>query len=265
MSDYFHIYYVNIETEKYTDYSTYSENGTDASVETEKHGNDFFDTSRKYAAKYLYYEDRDMFMSSFTKENVMRSLEENGSYILSYRLVMDDSPVFFNLRAMTIQSDSKHIIVGFGRTESGKTETALMNRMRQNEIIYSGVMALSGKYICIYSVDPETEEFSVYSSSESYNVLGLAGKGRDFFKVSHERCGENLIPEDVPVFRKEFVKENVMRDIREKGAYVMRYHLILSGKPTLVELKAVPVQEKGGRLIVGVSECVENSTGDHIR
>ena len=41
-----------------------------------------------------YKEDKDYFIRSFTKENVIRTIDEHGTFTLTYRLMMDGTPVY---------------------------------------------------------------------------------------------------------------------------------------------------------------------------
>ena len=62
-----------------------------------------------------------------------------------------------------------------------------------------------------------------------------------------------VYPEDLPLFSARFSKENILREIAEKGLFQIRYRLILKGEPRPVILKIVSVREDDGdKLIAGV-------------
>ena len=70
-SDYINLYYVDLDTEQFIEYTT------DASLENlvvERRGEDFFSASAKDAQLFIFKDDREYFTEAFTKENVLRAL-----------------------------------------------------------------------------------------------------------------------------------------------------------------------------------------------
>jgi hypothetical protein len=60
------------------------------------------------------------------------------------------------------------------------------------------------------------------------------------------------------MYLEQFTRERVFRDIRKKGAYLLRYRIVINGAPKQVLLKIVPVQEREGeKLVAGVREWRE--------
>jgi len=108
-SDFLYLYYVDLDTD---DFIEYSSNATRGELSTEKHGEDFFEKSKTDALTRLYSEDVQPFVESFTKENVLRALDEHGSLTLAYRLIIDGKPNNMILKAVRMSADDKHIIVG---------------------------------------------------------------------------------------------------------------------------------------------------------
>ncbi len=115
------IYYVDLMTEWYASYSSGEEQGD---VTSEAQGEDFFYTSRENAKTMIYPEDHETFFREFTKENVLRAIEERGEFTMNYRLMMDDTPVFTSLKATLAPGDERHLIidVSIGGAESDKSE-----------------------------------------------------------------------------------------------------------------------------------------------
>ena len=78
-ADYFCIYYVNTDNDKFIEYSAseeYKELGLPRA------GDDFISFSRK-----RFEEDQGAFLSVFTKENIQNVLDEHQTFTLSYRLL----------------------------------------------------------------------------------------------------------------------------------------------------------------------------------
>ena len=65
----------------------------------------------------LLEEDREAFNEAFTRENVIRAIDQCGSFQLSYRLLMDGKPIRVSMKAVCSQTDPEHIIVGISTEE----------------------------------------------------------------------------------------------------------------------------------------------------
>ena len=67
-----------------------------------------------------------------------------------------------------------------------------------------------------------------------------------------------IYEEDLERFKRELNKENILQKIQQADVFVLKYRLIMNGRPRPVRLKAALVNESGRQqLIVGVSESVQ--------
>ncbi|MGX8706594.1 MAG: EAL domain-containing protein, partial [bacterium] len=89
-SDYYNIYYVDLRTDDYIEYSS-PVGGEGLAVE--RQGSDFFAASRQEAER-VYAPDREIFYTAFTKENILRELEQQGAFNTTYRLMDSGKPVY---------------------------------------------------------------------------------------------------------------------------------------------------------------------------
>lgn len=256
-SDYVGLYYVNLNTERFVEYN-YS-NPAEAELAVERHGEDFFTTVKHEARSIIAAEDYEKFVSCFTRENIVRSIEKCGSFTLTYRLLIDGAPAYVCLKAVKLENDAVHIIVGVNNIDAQMRQRKTLERMRQEQIAYSRIIALTGNYLCIYTVNPETDYYTEYSSLREYDALNLPKQGENFFEASIRKVAEYLCPEDKDTVAKVWKKENVFRTIRETGVFEMRYRLKIREKLFGVCLRAVLVDEpEGEQLIIGLT-CTDSS------
>ena len=130
----------------------------------------------------------------------------------------------------------------------------------QMRLAFSRIFALTGDYISIYIVDPETEHYVEYSATGEYAQLRIPVRGEAFFSESSRNAERVLWPEDVALLRRKFTKENVMRAVDQKGFFQLGYRLKMDGQPVRVTLKAVMVHEDGGKkLVVGINHMDEQA------
>ena len=250
-SDYIYLYYVNIETEDYVEYRS---DPNSVNLAVERHGTDFFESSLKDAEEAIYKDDRKRFTTSFTRENVLESIDKNGMFTINYRLLMDGNPVYVSMKAVRMGNDPTHLIIGVNNVDAHMRQQEAFERMQEEQVTYARIVAISGNYICIYTVNPETGDYTEFNASSDYEGLGLMKSGTGFFEKAAEESKRTLYEEDVEMFNSRFSKEKVMQEIKENGVFMLNYRLVIDGKPTYVCLKAALVEEKDGpKLVIGVN------------
>ena len=145
-----------------------------------------------------------------------------------------------NLASQRAQIDALHESV-----EKIHTESTAFNRLAQ---------ALAGDYFSIYVVDPETEHFTEYSSTEQYDSLGIEKEGQDFFALSRRNMDRIIYPEDRERFMAIFTKDRIMSILKRDGSFTMKYRLMVDGTPTYISMKATLLSdESGSHLIIGTN------------
>lgn len=250
-ADYINLYYVNLDTEEFTEYKP---SHLLDHLNEERRSNDFFNRSRKDALDYIYEADRDYFLSNFTKENVIHDIKQEGVFTLSYRLLIKGEPIYVNMKAVRMGSKDNHIIIGVNNVDTQMKRKEALERLQAEQITYARISALAGDYLCIYTVDPETDHYVEYSGSQRYDSLGLAKEGDNFFDIVKRETEKKVYKDDLPLVLPAFTKENVMREIDENGLFVLQYRLVIDGEPIYISARAALVEEKDGpRLIVGIN------------
>ena len=245
-ADYFSIYYVNVEDDTFVEFSadeSYDELGI------EKSGSDFFNLSRENVMRVMYPEDQRGFLTSFTKENILRTLDENGTFTLNYRLMFGGIPTWVGMKIRRMEGDnSDHIVIGVNNVHSE------MQR-RQETITYASIAeALASDYFSIYYVDTETDQFIEYSSHKGYEELNIEKGGNDFFNLSRKNILRVVYPEDQERFLKVFTKENLLSEMDRTGTFTLTYRLLFSDKPTYVSMKATRMtNEHDKHIVIGVN------------
>ena len=249
-ADYYNIYYVNLETDKFIEYSS-PVGGDDLAME--RHGENFFDAVRRDAISRIYEEDRNEFLKNFSKERIVSELDREGVYTARYRLIDTGEPVYAGMKITRMLPDKNRIIIGISIIDSQMKQQEIADRLHMEETAYTRVMALSGDYLSLYTVDPETGSYYEFAGTEEYESLNLGKTGDDFFQKGIEDGRNVICPEDLPGYLKEFSRDNVLRAVRENGVFQIHYRLMLNGVSTPVSLKIVSVKERGTeRFIAGV-------------
>ncbi len=114
-ADYYNIYYVNLDTEQFIEYtSVFGEE----ELAMERHGDHFFDAVKRDAMIRIYEEDREPFLKKFTKEKILDELERHKVFTANYRLIDSGEPMDVNMKIMRMQGGNKIILgVRYGKQQ----------------------------------------------------------------------------------------------------------------------------------------------------
>lgn len=250
-SDYEYLYYVDTETGQFVEYS-HEDGGKGLSAE--RRGEDFFTEARKDAEVIIYEPDRKNFFDIFTRENVMKNLDEQGVFVHTYRLMMEGNPTFVNMKIVRMSGDPRHIIIGVNNVDSQMRAKETIERLREEQSTLSKISALMGNFIALYSVDPKTGSFMQYNASDDYANLGTSRIGSDFFAESIREIRNVIHPDDLDYFMAVFTKKKVFERTENGGVYKITYRLMINDEPVRVSLRAGMVNDSDGKqLIVGIN------------
>ena len=248
---YINLYYVNLDTEEFSLYRNDEESGM--LVEAHR-GWHFFEECRLAADRLIHPDDRDAFVKAMDRKTLVAALDRNGSFVITYRMMQDDRPMYVTMRVSRMVDDERCIVLGITDVDEQMRQRRAALRVIEEQIAYARINALTGDYLCVYIVDPESGRYREVSANQGYETLGQAKEGNDFFNNTRDAARDINHPEDVNRFLQAFTPENIMAEIERHGIFTLSYRIMLEGKPLYVQLKAAMVQEKeGARLIVGIN------------
>ncbi len=254
-SDYLYFYYVDLDTEKYVEYGP-GNSGVNLYVANK--GTDFFAESRKNAKKMLHPYDVDMFVNVFTKENVVKAIDENGSFNLTYRLLLYGETKHASMKIVRATAKGNGIILGVSNIEAHIRQQAEQERVQQERKMYSRVHALSGDIVVIYTVDLITDEYNKFNENNPVVSALLEPKGNRFFDGVSKLCDSYVYEDDRDMFRQSFTKSNVINFIRHNGVYSINVRGLVNGEIVYVNVKAAIISEDGmEQLVVGIVDVDE--------
>ncbi len=255
-SDYEYLFYVDLETERYVEYSR---EGSGKKLSVERHGEDFFREARKDINVIIYEDDRERFLSIMTKENVLKTLDEQGVFVHTYRLMKEGVPVYVNMKIVRMEDNSRHIIIGVNNVDTQMRQQEIIEQLEEEQTTFSRISALMGNIIAIYTVDPDTGNYMQYSASDEYSRLGTSRAGVDFFADSIEEVRRLIHPDDMDYFMSVFSKEKILKKIGDGKVYKIRYRLLIHDAYERISLRMGLVREQDGpQIIAGVSRSSED-------
>ena len=114
--DYFCIYIVDSDKNKFVEYSATEEY---VSLGVEKEGDGFFDLSRRNMERLIFTEDKERVLETFCKEKIMSILEHDGNFTMKYRLMIGNNPIWVSLKATLFEDeDGRHMIIGINNIDA---------------------------------------------------------------------------------------------------------------------------------------------------
>ena len=250
-TDYFCIYYVNVQDNRFIEYS--------ASPEYRKlglptMGDDFITFARTYFDEIIHPDDRERFLDCFVKEDIIQTLDHCSSFAMTFRMMFGDEPTYVYLKiTRMIEEEARHVVIGISSVDEQIRARMAYEEAHQASITYSRVaQALAGDFFSTYVVDPATDHFVQYSSTKEYDELGIQQEGDDFFNVSRKNMERLIYEEDRDRFMGTFTKEKIMSILERDGSFTMKYRLMFGDTPVFVSMKATLLDDKDGRhLIIG--------------
>ena len=237
--DYFIIYYVDIQTDYFIEYSA----GDDFSkIGIEKQGEDFFTLSRRNIPRFTVTEDVPGLLEVFTKENVLRELDSDGSFSVTYRMITDEGPKYVMMKAARI--DERHIVIGTSNVN------AEVQRQKAAMVRSSVAQALSSDYFLIFYIDTESDRFILYRPTETDTELDMENAGEGFFDVSRKLIFPKVSEENREQMNAVLNKEYLLNALNETGSYTFDFCCLINKTPTYIHLKASRMADRNDRHIV---------------
>lgn len=249
-ADYYNIFVIDLDTDEYIEYA--SQVGGEEMLE-KRRGADFFGSAKKEALTRIYEEDREPFLTLFSKERVLQDLDSQGVFTTTYRLIDMETPMYVNMK-ITRMHGGNRIILGISVIDAQMKQQEEAKKLQSEKISLGRIAALSPDYIVLYMVDPVTGQYTQFNPSNEYESVGLARQGVDFFADVVADSPKALAPEDLERHLRVLTRENMLSVIQKDGFLIHNYRMMLDGKRIPVKLRATLIQEnESEKIILGIT------------
>lgn len=242
------IYFIDPETDEYIEYSA---SQYFSSLGLQRNGSNFFDRMTEVTKIIVHPEDYDMLTAAISKEPLLRQLNENHVYSITYRQLLDGRYQYVSLIAVVQQIEKPHIVIAVRNIDIQKRRE--FEAERKNASYEEIIRSLSKLYEVIYYVDITTDEYREYCASKKYAQLEVGTTGTDFFNDAQRNMKRDIFHEDLPMMSAAMEKEQFISSLNETGTTTLNYRLILDGIPQYVSLFAIRPKEDSTHIIVAVT------------
>ena len=242
------LYYVDLETEDY--FEVYS---TDVYKELQVPivGSDFFANSRKNIKAFIHPDDYERMIAILTKEQTLKTLQENSVLEMTYRLRLDGEYVYCRYSAIWA-SDRKHVIVGVENVNSRVLmEEALRESRRQNVTYGQIAESLAAHYDVIYYVNSVDSSYVGFTTNSIYGNLEIQEKGKEFFADVKRNVVQVVHPQDQERITAFLTDDNLISVLENRKLFSTEYRLLIEGQTQYTRM-TVMWSSDHVHLIIGV-------------
>ena len=200
--------------------------------------------------------------------NALRQVKEDGKRaVVDVRSSTDEVVNLFIRRIATNPVSGvvamAVVILGYVDNDEELRRKEEMERILNECKTYSRITALSGNYITLYTIDPETDHFIQYTLSDKFTKLGVFNEGEHFYDQAALDSARIVHPEDLEMFRSFMDKEIFLRQICDSGVFNLNYRINIGEEIKYVCLKATMVEDdEGPQIIVGIVDMDEQVKKD---
>ena len=247
------LFYVNMATDEYIEYSSDDDCGM---LLESRRAADFFESCEREAKLFVHPDDQDAFVRAMNREFLSDVLSDSEEYEMTYRRLKDHRSFYVQMNVSRMKDDNNYIVISVSDIDELVKKRRMEEQVEEERTVYARLHAITGNFIVVYVVNPKTNHFREFSSTEAYTqTLALDKEGDDFFERAMKITSRFIYTGDLSRFRTAFTRKNVMATIERDGIFTLGYRLMVEGRSLHVQMKAAMVEEsKGPRLIVGLND-----------
>ncbi|MCR5290383.1 MAG: diguanylate cyclase [Treponema sp.] len=252
--DYDAMYYVNIETGAFREFSTSQEY---ASMNVPVIGRDFFTETSANIEKYVHPDDREFAQDLHRKQTILKNLEERKSYSYKYRLIIDEQPRYFQFTVIRA-NDDKHFILYEKDIDDEITAENLRLENQKKHVTFTQIAEiLAVNYDVIYYVDAVDSSYISYECRNPYGEVDVQKSGNDFFADSKIDISNIVHKSDRNLVLDFISKEHIISTLKNQKTCSLDYRIVAFKQTHYVRM-TVRKTSNGSHYIIGIENINED-------
>ena len=175
------LFHVNMDTGAFVEYRTDDDLGV---LCESRRGPDFFASCAREAKLYVHPEDQAAFVAAMNRDFLAAALDRSRVFEMTYRRITDGRAFYVHMKVSRMADDGRFIVIAVSDIDELMRQRRAEARMQEERIVYARLHALTGNFIVVYVVDPETDHYREFSSTDDYvDSFAQATEGEGFFDV----------------------------------------------------------------------------------
>ena len=122
--DYTEMFYVNTDTEEFTEYRKGEESGA---LEEVRRGWHFFSDCKVELSESVCPDDKEAFLAAMNRKRLMKALAHKDTFVMTYRRLVRGKPVYVSMKISRMENDEQFIIIGFMDVDAEMREAIAKN------------------------------------------------------------------------------------------------------------------------------------------
>ena len=262
--DYEAIYYIDIETGKYREFSASKEY---ESMNVPMEGEDFYVETVINAGRYAHPDDRAFAQKLYHKETMLKNLEGKNSYSYKYRIMVGDEARYHRFTVM-LAYDKKHFVLVEKDIQDEITAESILMENQKHHATYTQIAeSLASNYDVIYYVDVNDNSYISYETNNLFGLLEANKSGDDFFAESKHDIPIVVHKMDIDRLESVLNRDYLLTALESKKQFSIDYRLISTeGEVHNVRLSARKSSDSS-HFIIGVENVDEEvrKEKEHLR
>ncbi len=224
--DYEAMYYIDIETGEYREFSTSKEYD---SMNVPMQGKDFYKETQENAAIYAHPDDREFAVSLYSKETMLSNLEGRNSYSYKYRIMVGGQPRYFRFTIM-LSPDKKHFVLCEKDMDDEITAETARQESQKKHITFGQIAeSLASNYDVIYYVDASDGSYTSFTSRNIYGQLEVREEGNDFFSESRDYISRIVHEDDRDRMYETLNRDFIISALDRRKQHDIIYRFVYEG------------------------------------
>ncbi len=246
--DYDAMYYINIETGEFREFSTSHEYD---SMNVPVSGRDFYAETRLNIDKYVHPDDRDFAHDLYQKETMLKTLEGKKSYSYKYRVMINEQPRHFQFTVMRANDDMHFILCEKDIEDEITAENMRLEDQKKHVTFTQIAEILAVNYDVIYYVDANDSSYISYECRNIYGEVEVQKSGNDFFEDSRNDIS-NIVHKNDRDFVLRFIdRDHIISTLKNQKSCSLDYRIVAFRKTHYVRM-IVRKATNGTHYIVGI-------------
>ena len=293
--DYTELFYVNVDTEEYTEYRR-DETGKCVQYRTGWH---FFSDCKNELCEEVYPEDQEDFLNAVNRKHLMKVLKIKGTFIMSFRRMIMDRPSYVSMKVSLMQEDDQHIIIGFVDVDEEMRETIARNEAMSEAMMsveqankskmsflsgisheirtpINAIIGLDSLALRSQTLDDASRDYFVKIGESAQDLLSLVNDVINISMLEDDKGGLNSVEFSFASLLEQ-VNSQIMKRCTERGihySYTIVNHTDESYIGDYMKIRevlhnilsnAVKYTENGGHISMTVEKISEYKDTDTIR
>ena len=251
--EYESIYYVDIETGKYMEFSP---NDYCESMKIPKNWDDFYQDMRENAKLYAHPDDRDFAVSIYDKDKIKEILHKKKSFSYKYRIMVAGTPRFFLFTMMRANEGRSFVLCVKDVEDELEAERIRLESQRKSISFAKIAESLASNYDVIYYVNIEDSSYVGYTSKNIYGHMEVQEEGEDFFRDSAENTPMIIHPDDQKRILSVLTRDHLLSSLEVNRHFEIDYRMVIKDETQHARI-TVRKSSDAEHFIIGVENIDE--------